>query len=185
MNDKIEGTRKKVIKALMASFFVRVLSKSAMALSHTLASAFSYAKTYALFPQAFTDDIYLDWTVEVGYPNNIKFSKCVRIGPGSVLGAYGGINIGSNVRMSRGVRLETGGLDFTAPAPFPHKSKSITIGDDVWIGTNALVLGGVTVGSGAVIAAQSVVTRDVPENAIVAGIPARVIKFIVRSLPPA
>jgi maltose O-acetyltransferase len=58
----------------------------------------------------------------------------------------------------------------------------ITIGDDVWIGTRAILLPGVTVGRGAIIGAGAVVTRDVPEYAIVAGNPARVIRY--RKSPP-
>lgn len=57
-------------------------------------------------------------------------------------------------------------------------AKPITIGDGVWIGGNATVLMGVTIGRNAVIGAGSVVTRDVPENAVVAGNPARVIRYI-------
>ena len=53
----------------------------------------------------------------------------------------------------------------------------IVIGNDVWLGTNAIVLSGVTVGDGAVVAAGAVVTRDVPPYAVVAGVPARVIKM--------
>jgi acetyltransferase-like isoleucine patch superfamily enzyme len=52
----------------------------------------------------------------------------------------------------------------------------VTIGDDVWIGCNAVILPGVRIGRGAVVAAGSVVTRDVPEYAIVGGIPARILK---------
>lgn len=55
--------------------------------------------------------------------------------------------------------------------------KPIFIGDDVWIGTNAMILDGVTIGNHAVVAAGSVVTKDVPDFAIVAGVPAKVIKF--------
>lgn len=54
---------------------------------------------------------------------------------------------------------------------------NIVIGDDVWIGYGATILSGVQVGQGAVIAAQSVVTKDVPAYAIVAGNPAKVIKY--------
>jgi acetyltransferase-like isoleucine patch superfamily enzyme len=53
----------------------------------------------------------------------------------------------------------------------------ITIEDDVWIGFGAVVLDGVHIGSGAVIGAGSVVTRDVPAQAVVAGSPARVLKY--------
>jgi acetyltransferase-like isoleucine patch superfamily enzyme len=53
----------------------------------------------------------------------------------------------------------------------------ITVGDDVWIGFNSTILSGVTIGQGAVVAAGSVVTRDVPPYAIVGGNPARVLKY--------
>ena len=51
------------------------------------------------------------------------------------------------------------------------------IGNDVWIGDDALIVAGVTIGDGAVIAAGAVVTKDVPEYAIVAGVPARIVKY--------
>jgi acetyltransferase-like isoleucine patch superfamily enzyme len=54
------------------------------------------------------------------------------------------------------------------------KAKPVIIGDDVWIGSHAVILPGVTVGNGAVIGAGSIVSRDVPENAIVYGSPASV-----------
>lgn len=56
--------------------------------------------------------------------------------------------------------------------------KSIKIGRNVWIGSNSTILPGVTVGDNAVIGAGSVVTRDVPENMVAAGNPAKVIKCI-------
>ena len=56
-------------------------------------------------------------------------------------------------------------------------SKPVVIGDDVWIGARSIILKGVHVGKGAVIAAGAVVTKDVPEYAIVGGVPAKVIKY--------
>jgi maltose O-acetyltransferase len=56
-------------------------------------------------------------------------------------------------------------------------AKKVNIGDDVWIGTRAIILPGVTIGRGSVVGAGAVVTKDVPEYAIVAGNPARLIRF--------
>jgi len=58
----------------------------------------------------------------------------------------------------------------------PTKCADVVIGDDAWIGTGAIILPGIRIGEGAIVGAGSVVTRDVPPRAIVAGVPARVIK---------
>lgn len=57
-------------------------------------------------------------------------------------------------------------------------AKPVTIGDNVWIASNATVCGGVSIGNGAVIAAGSVVTRDIPPNCIAAGVPCKVIRYL-------
>ncbi len=106
--------------------------------------------------------------------------KRVSIGKGTVInhGCFlyttGGLLIGNNVSISRGVWLVTGSHDMNDPR-FPDFYKPIAIGDYAWIGVRATILGGVTIGEGAVVMAGAVVTRDVPPFAVVGGVPARII----------
>ena len=55
-------------------------------------------------------------------------------------------------------------------------AKPVTIGNDVWVGANAVILSGIKIGNNVVVAAGAVVTKDVPDNTLVAGVPARVIR---------
>jgi acetyltransferase-like isoleucine patch superfamily enzyme len=57
-------------------------------------------------------------------------------------------------------------------------TKAVTIGDDVWIGANAVILPGVTIGRHAVVAAGAVVTKDVPDNCVVGGVPAKILNTL-------
>lgn len=89
-----------------------------------------------------------------------------------VLDGRGGLHLGSNVSVSPGVWLLTDGHDMQDPL-FPEAFAPITIGDFVWLGSRAMVLPGVTVGEGAVVAAGAIVTKDVDPYTVVAGVPAR------------
>jgi len=85
------------------------------------------------------------------------------------------ITIGSGAAISHDVTImdsDAHGLTYDGY----HMTKPVTIGNNVWIGSRAMILKGVHIGDGAVIAAGAVVTRDVPANAMAAGVPARVIK---------
>lgn len=102
-------------------------------------------------------------------------------GSGCFVGCSGDIRIGSDVMLGPGVRLFSENHEFTDTTK-TIKSQGVVrsflrIGDDTWIGSGATITAGVTVGSGAVIAAGSVVTRDVPDGAVVAGVPAKVIRI--------
>jgi len=85
------------------------------------------------------------------------------------------IFIGENVAISHDVTIMDSDAHEIISAGY-HKTLSVHIGSNVWIGTRVTILKGVTIGDGAVIAAGSVVSKDVPENCLVAGIPAKVVK---------
>ena len=99
------------------------------------------------------------------------------------------LSIGHYVSIGEDVKFICGGnhrTDSISTYPFRHfkdgqtealSKGPIAIGDDVWIGTGAMILSGVTVGQGAVIAAGSVVTKNVEPYAIVGGVPARLIRY--------
>jgi maltose O-acetyltransferase len=90
----------------------------------------------------------------------ITFGKNVMIGPKTIIWARDhGMKIGIPMKEQE------------------SKNKPIIIGDDVWIAANVTILKGINIEDGAVIAAGSVVTKDIPKNAIVAGNPARIIKY--------
>ncbi|MBG0781327.1 MAG: acyltransferase [Bacteroidales bacterium] len=101
-----------------------------------------------------------------------------RIGLGCVL--IGPVTVGNDVMFAQNVvvsGLNHGYQDInTPPSLQPVETKPISIGDEVWIGANVVITAGVTIGKHAVVAAGSVVTKDVPDFSIAAGNPARILK---------
>jgi len=95
----------------------------------------------------------------------------------------GHITIGDNVIISHDVALITGSHDINQKGKsrkntHPLKGNDIVIEDGVWIGARCTILGNVRIGRNSVVAAGSVVIRNVPANVVVAGVPARVVKDI-------
>lgn len=89
------------------------------------------------------------------------------------------ITLGKNVHITHGVRFIThdgGTLLFRHEVPDLEVTKPITVGNDVYIGNYVTILPGVHIGNRVVIGAGAVVTKDIPDNSVVAGVPARVIK---------
>lgn len=151
---------------------IRAITRLILAVLAALEHIVNRARFAALAPQAPRDCV-LHWTTEVKYPDRIVWGRRVIVGPGGTLGAAGGIRLGDHVRLSKGVVVETAGLDFSGPLPYPHVVKPITLEDGVWVGARAIILSGVTIGRGAVIGAGAVVARDVPPFTIVTGQPVR------------
>ena len=93
----------------------------------------------------------------------------------------GKIEIGKSCLIGPNVVMRTAGHKYDDPntdiRQQGHIPLNISIGDDVWIGSNAIILGGVHIAKGAVIGAGAVVTKDIPSLAIAVGVPARVIGF--------
>lgn len=117
--------------------------------------------------------------VKVLYGKNVFIGENVSIAPDVTLAAssQGKISIGDRCAIASGTRIVTATHD---PNVLPISSvglnKSVTIGHDVWIGTASVILPGVTINDGAIVAAGAVVSKDVPADCMVAGVPARVIK---------
>lgn len=118
------------------------------------------------------------WTAELKYPENLVLGQRVVIGVNVTLGAHSPIRLDDHVRISKDVVIETTGLDFSATTPpYPHISAPITVCEGAWIDTRSIILGGVTIGRHAVVAAGSVVTKNSPDGAIRGGPPpARVVR---------
>jgi acetyltransferase-like isoleucine patch superfamily enzyme len=112
------------------------------------------------------------------HPECISFGSRVDVGENVVMRGGGGIYIGNNVLIAAGATLASQGHPTCPPRWGRVVSKPVRIGNEVWIGANATILPGVTIGDGSIVAAGAVVTHDVPSFSIVAGVPARVIQTI-------
>lgn len=124
--------------------------------------------------------------INVNIERGASFSKKVSIGDNSGIGinAYiqGECYIGKNVMMGPSCTIYTINHEFS-DIEIPmceqgiQKEKPVYIGDDVWIGSNVIILPGVIIEKHSIIGAGAVVTKNVPEKAIVAGNPARIIRY--------
>ena len=94
----------------------------------------------------------------------------------------GPVTIGDHVNLAQGITITALNHNFADKSQRIDQqgisTNAITIGNDIWIGANAVVLPGVTIGDHSVVAAGAVVTKDVPPHSLVAGVPAKIIKEI-------
>ena len=123
------------------------------------------------------DDVRILTPFICDFGNRVKLGKNVFINHSAILSASGGIEFEDGAMCAPGVRIATINHDVNARHTMYTYGK-VTIKKNAWIGMNATVCPGVTVGEYAVVAAGSVVTKDVPDYAVVGGVPAKVIKYI-------
>ena len=124
-------------------------------------------RSFRMFPPFYTD-----------FGKNITIGKDVFINSGCHFQDQGGIEIGDGALIGHNVVLATINHDLNPKENRKNHYAAIKIGAHVWIGSNATILPGVTIGDYAVVAAGAVVTRDVPAMTVVGGVPARVLKTI-------
>ena len=120
----------------------------------------------------------------VNFEHGARIDSDLRIGSNSGVGincVTVSMTIGDNVMMGPDVTILTSThIIDRIDIPMGEQGsvvKEVSIGNDVWIGMRSIIMPGVTIGNGVVIGAGAVVTKDVPDYAVVGGVPARIIKF--------
>lgn len=124
----------------------------------------------------------LPYAIVKAMSGDITFGEYCTVNPFCVIyGFSGGLEIGDAVRIATQTVIVPGNHVFDDPDKHIRlqgtRSRGVKIEDDVWLGAGVRVLDGVTIHRGAVVAAGSVLTKDVPEFAVVGGVPARVIRW--------
>ena len=127
------------------------------------------------------DNSRISFNVIINHSENISIGSGTAVNNNVILGGRGGISIGNDVLIGYETIINTSSWKFSdLNVPIKNQgitTKSIKIGNNVWIGARVYVCPGVTIGDGAVIGVNSVVTKDVPANTVVAGIPAKIINY--------
>ena len=118
---------------------------------------------------------------KISAPGALTLGNCSGIGSGNILGCQGGVAVGARVMIGTDVIVYTTNHVWSEEVgTYAGQGLSfmpVSIGDDAWIGSRAIILPGVRVGKGATIGAGAVVTKDVADYAVAVGVPARTIKI--------
>lgn len=119
-------------------------------------------------------------SVSISYPERLTIGNQSGLGLRTVINCHAEVNIGNRVLMGPEVMIFTANHKWNETEKTFYKqgfhAKPINIGDDTWVGARAIILPGVTIGKGVIIAAGAVVNSDVPDYFIVGGVPAKFIK---------
>ena len=122
------------------------------------------------------DDVRILTPFICDFGNRVKFGKGVFINHSAILSASGGIEFEDGSMAAPGLRVATINHDMNERHAIYTYGK-VTVKKNAWIGMNVTICPGVTIGEYAVVAAGAVVTKDVPNYAVVGGVPARVIRM--------
>lgn len=147
-----------------------VIWKVGLIPSHTIRN-----RCYRMMGAEIAKKAIIYFRAELRAPQKLKIGKGSIIGDNAILDARSGLTIGENVNLSSNVSIYTLQHNHRSP-DFDCKfdrDLSVRIENRVWLGSNVIVLPGVTIGEGAVVCAGAVVAHDVPPYAVVAGIPAK------------
>jgi len=113
--------------------------------------------------------------------HNIEIGNNVFIGRGTIIDSNFSVRIGNNTFIAPTCFITDTNHNFEFPnLPIREQGgryEPVDIGEDVWIGTHTVIVAGVSIGNGSIVAANSTVTRDVPHGVIVGGSPARFLKY--------
>lgn len=123
-----------------------------------------------------------EYTYIDDYGGKIHFDDNVGIGHHCVIGGHGGLYVGKHTIIAGLTYIVPANHIFNTPdVPFVNQGetkKGIFIGHNVWIGSGCIILDGITIGNNSVIGAGSIVTKDVPENVLALGQPAKVVRHL-------
>ena len=121
------------------------------------------------------DDVRILTPFQCDFGNRVTFGKNVFINHSAILSASGGIEFQDGVQLAPGVKIATINHDFNERHTIYTYGK-VVIKKNAWLGMGCTICPGVTIGENSIVAAGAVVTKDVPDNVIVGGCPAKIIK---------
>ena len=184
LNDFLEHVRqRRPLQGTEIQQFMDEMSEEARKVTFEINSAYhTQAELQELFTRLFGKPV--DASFKVFPPFYTDFGKNITVGRNVFVNAcchfqdHGGVTLGDGCLIGHNVVFATLNHDFNPANRAAMTPAPIVLGRNVWVGSNSTILQGVTVGDGAIIAAGAVVTKDVPANAVVGGVPARFIRSV-------
>jgi acetyltransferase-like isoleucine patch superfamily enzyme len=170
----------KTLKLIYQEFRIRVYERLLISLANllTISSTFKLSSlkcfSLRLVGMKISSPCFIDKGFNCWSPQNIEIDKCCSFGHNNNFWAFNKISIGPYVQTAYGVTLIAGSHDINNFAPIGNQE--IALEGENWIGANVTIIGGVTIGRGAVIAAGAVVVNNIPPYCVAGGVPAKVIK---------